>query len=1164
MQEKFAVTDIAHQIAHRESNINCVGLSDTDTAYLIARLYAKHGFSLVFITDAEKKAERITENIRFFLNNPSVPIIDYPPYNILPYKPLSYHTQTAAKRIKALYQMATGSDASIVVTTIGSVMSNVLPKKALCSYADLILENEEIDVNQLVNKLISGGYSRSAIVEEPGDFSIRGGIFDIFSPLYEHPIRIELFGDFVDSLKFFSSSTQRSLESISEAVILPSSEVLLPDRQLKKIANRIRTRATEISVRASHVRETIARIKNEGSFPGIESLLPAVYPQLDTFFDYLPNHYVYLLHEPKNLQAASEALFEQTRNNYTAAAKNGKICFEPEDMYLNWDIVNTALQQTKPVHIQQLPSHDLLSKKEPYCPVQVKDNSDIQVQLTNQPPGESFLYPLIDWIQSNQQAGHTTLLVCSSGSQAKRLQSLLVSYEIRLDIINGFPEDATGRGSVYISIGHLYGGFVWPDEHVAVITEDELFGKRIHRKPSSVETARKTLLHFEDLKKGDPVVHDDHGIGRFDGLVTLKIDRSTNDYLLVVYRDSDKLYLPVDRMETLHKYLGVDDAEPMLDKMGGGSWQRVKAKVKKSVQKIAGNLLKLYAERRVRKGHAFAEPDRIFKDFESGFPFEETSDQLKVIEEVLADMMDHTPMDRLVCGDVGYGKTEVALRAAFISVMDGKQVAILVPTTVLAEQHYDTFRKRFNRHPITIGCLTRFRSPSRQREIVDAVKTGKTDIVIGTHRLLQKDVAFKDLGLFILDEEQRFGVKHKEKLKEIRKTVDVLALTATPIPRTLHMSLIGARDISIISTPPEYRRPIITYLSEFDDAVIVEAIRRELKRNGQIFFIHNNIKTIQKMSSHIQKLVPEIRIDIAHGRLEEKRLENVMLRFVRGDIDLLICTTIVESGLDIPSANTMIVNRADKFGLAQMYQLRGRIGRSDEQAYAYLFIPDGSLLTKDAKKRLKVLMEHCDLGSGFQIAMNDLKIRGGGTILGASQSGHIASVGYDMFLKLMENTISELKGAPPQEPLDPEISVPVATVISESYVPDIDQRLTIYRRLSRMKTLAEIGDFKLELADRFGPLPEEAGNLLLKIMLKVLASKAGIKKLDITDRHLKLSFSEMHIKNPMTVLQFIASQHPHAQITRDQSLTVRIPPGLPNGLRASKNILKEIIQHVNG
>jgi len=530
---------------------------------------------------------------------------------------------------------------------------------------------------------------------------------------------------------------------------------------------------------------------------------------------------------------------------------------------------------------------------------------------------------------------------------------------------------------------------------------------------------------------------------------------------------------------------------------------------------------------------------------------------------VLDDMQQAVPMDRLVCGDVGYGKTEVALRASFLAVTNGKQVAVLVPTTILAEQHYATFRSRFQRYPVNIACLSRFRSRKEQQAIAAGLKSGAVDIVVGTHRLIQKDIAFKDLGLLVLDEEQRFGVRHKEKLKRLRSTVDVLALTATPIPRTLHMSLAGVRDISLIQTPPEFRKAIITYICEFDPDVVAEAIRRELRRQGQIYFVHNAIHSIQKMARKLQELVPEARLDVAHGQMAEEDLERVMYRFLNRDIDLLVCTTIIESGLDIPSANTIIVNRADCFGLAQMYQLRGRVGRADEQAYAYLLIPDESLLTSDARKRLKVLMEHSDLGAGFQIAMNDLEIRGGGTILGASQSGHIAAVGYDMFLKLMGEAVAELKGEPVVQPLDPEINIQLSAYFSESYIRDIDQRMMLYRRMARMTELQEITDLRTELTDRFGPLPDEATHLMFKIMLKVLARDAGVARLDVNDQKLVLYFSDTHPKNADAVVQMVLADPERFEMSPGGVVKARLAQaGIVGQLAQAKNILQAIRQSV--
>ena len=1153
-------------IPDRDYCVDCIGLSGSEQAYFVSRLYMEHRATVVVIVPSTKDAERYLEDLRFFSGKLIPHIVYFPPYHILPFKYLSYHNETAAKRIRSLYRLVVGEIPQIVVTTIVALLQKIIPKQGICDYAELIMTGEEIDRDLLVEKLVSGGYVRSVMVEEPGDFCIRGGILDVFSPLYSNPLRIELFGDTVESLRLFSAATQRTIKNIREAVILPAREAILKMDRIDHIIGRVREQASRLDISVTEVRSLIDRIKQERVFPGIESLIPLIYPDLDTFFDYVPDKAVFILTEPIELEKAAEQSRQQASDCFVAACNETRLCVEPDRLYLKWSKAKEILKHKKLLTFKNLSvskgsfDNEQASREFHFS---VKDNMAISLELKRRRE-KALFSPLANWVNDQKESGCFTLIVCNTRAQVDSLKSLLAPYGVHLRFIDCLPDVKQGQDHAYICTGQVSSGFVWPDESLAVITDYEIFGSKHRSRRKPIQKVRTELLAFEDLKKEDLVVHVDHGIGQYGGLVKLKLNGSSNDFLLIIYKGNDKLYLPVDRMNMIQKYMGVDGIEPTLDKMGGKSWERVKARVKRSAEKIAGELLKLYAKRKVRKGHAFEEVDSDFQDFEAGFPYEETPDQLNAIGDVLNDMKAPIPMDRLVCGDVGYGKTEVALRASLMAVNDGKQVVVLVPTTVLAEQHFATFSERFKRYPINIECLSRFRSLSRQRKIIDNLKAARIDIVIGTHRLVQKDVAFKELGLLILDEEQRFGVKHKEKLKRMKSSVDVLALTATPIPRTLHMSLMGIRDISVIATPPEHRKSIITYISEFDDAVISEAIQKELNRKGQIFFVHNNIHSIWAMAKYLKALVPDVRLDVAHGRLDEEALENVMLRFMNKEIDLLVCTTIIESGLDIPSANTILINRADKFGLSQIYQLRGRVGRFDEQAYAYLFIPDESILGKNAQKRLKVLMEHSDLGSGFQIAMSDLKIRGGGTILGASQSGHIAAVGYDMFLKLMENSMAELKGEAVQDSLEPEINVSMPTFIPESYIPDIDQRLSAYRRLVKLTELNEIADFKVELLDRFGKLPVEVSNLLLKIMLRVLAIKAGVKRLDLIGQQVSLNFSGAHQSNPAGIFKMLDSKKHGFEFTREQVLKANLEKGSTTGLLTQvKNILKEIMQRVN-
>ncbi|MDX2439936.1 MAG: transcription-repair coupling factor [Desulfobacterales bacterium] len=1166
-QEKISIETLIDKISQRKQAIECTGLEESAKAYLISRVYQKHKGLIFLLAPSQKYAERLLEDLRFFAGNDESGLLYFPPYNILPFKFLSYHSETAAKRIRTLYQLIEGELPSIVVTTVEALLQKIIPRKEITDFAELVMVDEEIERDDLIEKMIFGGYEQTAIVEEPGDFSIRGGIMDIFSPMHPDPLRIEFFGDTVDSIRSFSAASQRKIKNLREAVILPAREAVLIKERIPLIISRIRQRASQLDIPVTSVRKIISRIKNEGLFPGVESLIPMIYSSLDSVFDYLPDNTLFIQTEPEELEKAAVELQTQIFKNFTLARSEDRLCVEPESLYLKWEDLTGTLLKKKPVTLRMLPIlREQKDKKQ--RPLQYKlsthDNSDLSLALKTHVEKERLLLPLAQWINDNKQSGLNTLIVCHSAPQADRLISLLAPYNIKPEKIDRFSDITQGKGFEFICLGRISSGFVWPDESLAVITENEIFGVKRHKRLKQKKSVHAKLIAFEDLKKKDLVVHVEHGIGRYEGLIKLKINGSTNDFLLIIYKDSDKLYLPVDRMNMVQKYMGVDGIEPVLDKMGGKSWARVKDSVKRTAEKIAGELLKLYAARKIEKGFAFEAIESSLSDFEAGFSYEETQDQLNAIDDVLSDMEKTTPMDRLICGDVGYGKTEVALRASFMAVFNGKQVAVLVPTTVLAQQHFETFSLRFERYPVNVACLSRFRSLKEQRSIISDLKAGKIDIVIGTHRLFSKDVMFKDLGLLVLDEEQRFGVKHKEKLKKIRHNVDVLALTATPIPRTLHLSLMGIRDISVISTPPEYRRAIITYISEIDDAIISEAVRKELGRGGQIYFVHNNIHSIWKIAGKLKKLIPEVRLDVAHGRMDENELERVMLMFMNKEIDMLVCTTIIESGLDIPSANTIIVNRADRFGLAQIYQLRGRVGRADEQAYAYLFIPDETTLGKDAIKRLKVLMEHSDLGAGFQIAMSDLKIRGGGTILGASQSGHIAAVGYEMYLKLMENAVSELKGKPVIESLEPEINIIISAYIPESYITDIDQRLSAYRRLTKMTELSEIADFKTEVIDRFGALPREAANLLLKIMLKVLSVKAGVKRLDLTGGKLVLHFSAVHQENPPGIVDVVVSNKKLYELSPDYIFKARLSNSSFNGLVAQvRKILKEIAQRVN-
>jgi len=1169
-QEKILPSFDDKAFTQTDADLECNGLKGAAAALFLWRLYCREPRPMLILAADSRQAETLWYDLLFFRNDAAVPVLFFPPYNILPYKVLAYHNETAARRMRVLYTLLEAPQAPIVITTIGAFLKRIIPRSEVAGYAELLMIGEDLDRSRLVEKLIDGGYTHSHIVEEPGDFSVRGGILDIFCPLYDNPLRVEQFGDTIESLRYFSADNQRRLDEVEEAIVCPAREAILPGNRLAEIISRIRLQANEQQLPKHETRRLINGIKEERRFPGIESLMPLIYPDQGQLLDFLPRNALVVEIEPGDLEKAAEDGFQKAEQLYAAACEEEKLCIAPAQLFLSWQEASEALGMRQCIWLRDLPVTRIDFANQAGPQTMTFDVQDIDAHASTMAGGETSKAParfqtLANWLKDQLASGMTVYFVCRNALQMERVEGVFDPYGLQFERLNVMAPAAPAVDHKILMVeGQLSAGFAWPTAGIVVLTDVDLFGAKRTRAPKSARKRLSPTITFGDLHQGDLVVHEEHGIGQYDGLTKLNLNRTENDYLTIIYRGGDRLYLPVDRMGLIQKYMGVDGITPVLDKMGGKSWDKVKARVKRSAERIAGELLKLYAARRVRTGFPFRSVDEYMAEFEAGFPYEETPDQLNAIEDVRADMAKAAPMDRLICGDVGYGKTEVALRAAFMAVFNGKQAAVLVPTTVLAEQHFETFRHRFKRFGVHVDRLSRFRTRAEQKSVLDQLAAGSVDIVVGTHRLLQKDVLFKDLGLFIIDEEQRFGVRHKEKLKKLRRTVDVLALTATPIPRTLHLSLAGIRDISIISTPPEYRRSIITFVSEYNDGLVKEAIQREMDRGGQVYFVHNHVASIHRMADKIRTLVPMARIGVAHGQMGEDELEKEMMAFHRRDIDVLVTTTIIESGLDIPSANTIMVNRADRFGLAQMYQLRGRVGRAEEQAYAFLFIPKESRLTASARKRLKVLMEHSDLGSGFQIAMNDLKIRGGGTILGASQSGHIAAVGYDMFLQLMEETMAELKGETVPQPLNPEINVPFSAFIPESCIPDLDQRLAMYRRLAKIDDPGEISDVKAELEDRFGELPAVVRNLLTKILLKSLAVRAGVKRLDLGNGKLTLMLSEPHQENPAGIVAVIQKNPKRFQLTTDHILSFDMEPNGAGGAIAQiKNILQEIVHHVN-
>nr|WP_246325335.1 transcription-repair coupling factor [Dissulfurirhabdus thermomarina] len=1003
--------------------------------------------------------------------------------------------EIAARRVGTLYQAATGEGFRVVIAPVQALLRRTLPPEVLLAEVEYVAAGEEADRDGLTAWLVARGYQRTRLVQAPGEFSVRGSLLDLFPPLHDRPIRLDFFGDQVEEIRAFDPLTQRTLHHLPEAVILPAAEVFLPgcrEADLQAVQDRVVRVAGDRGWPARKVHELLQRIESCRLAEGSEILLPLLHPDPPPPLAYLPPGTPVLLDEPEAVAAAAEAFWERASRNHDLAAAEHRVLSDLEALFLSPAQLHRALEASPRWRLSGLGPRsredgviEIRSRlPEPPAPPPAGAAAD--------PAGPAF-----DRLRSWIEAGDRVVLVTPGERQRQRLARLLAHHGL-----SPAPETAEvvpAAPGLHLRSGPLTCGFMLPGEALVVLTEDELLGGRRPRRARRRAEAGGETLAFEDLRPGEYVVHRDHGIARFQGLVHLEAGGVPGEYLLLEFRDEDKLYLPVDRLALIQKYVGVEGREPRLDRLGGTRWPAARGRVRKAVREIAHELVELYAARRVRSGTAFSPPDTLFRQFEAAFPYEETPHQAAAIEDVLSDMTSERPMDRLVCGDVGYGKTEVALRAVMKAVVDGRQAAVLVPTTLLAEQHERTFRDRFRAFPVKVGALSRLKPPAEQRRVLAGVASGEIDVVIGTHRLLQPDVRFADLGLVVIDEEHRFGVRHKERLKRLRETVDCLTLTATPIPRTLQLSFLGLRDLSVIDTPPRDRLPVKTFLAEADDAVLREALTRELDRGGQVYFVHNRIQGLERLAEHLGRLVPGARIRTAHGRMPATQLEDIMLAFLKGEIDCLVCTTIIESGIDIPSANTIVINRADRIGLADLYQLRGRVGRAREQAYAYLLVPRLGDLAPEARKRLRAIMELSELGGGYRLAMRDLQIRGAGNILGVSQSGHVAEVGYEMFLELLQQAVEEIRGEPAGERIDPEVHLPVPAFIPEDYVPDVEQRLALYRRMARLADEADFADLADELEDRFGAPPPEVTAMLRVMALKRDLAARNVARLDCTE-----------------------------------------------------------------
>lgn len=1006
-----------------------------------------------------------------------------------------------AQRIATLDHLARGT-AGIYVLPIAGMRKYITPKKQwMMSFLQATV-GEEIDMDSWLAQLVAMGYTRNGMVTAPGEFAARGGILDIYPPYAESPLRIELFDTEVDSIRSFDADTQRSIEKLDSVRILPAVEILLPTEERVKVAERLeqslakslkKVKKPEIQeLLVQNIQHDIAMLM-EGNLPDHVNKYGSLLFDDKTFLgDYFAQDGIVLFDELGRIQEVMDAWEREETEWFLSLIEEGKML---HDVKLSF----TFKEITSMIRQQKL---FLALFTRTFASIRFSKTSNFSCKPMQQFHGQIAL--LQNEVERWKHEKFTVLFTANGKERLEQMQRMLADYHIEAH--KGMP---TGPG-IFLVDAVLSAGFELPLQRIAVVTDDELFKQQAKKRVRSEKmTNAERIKSYTEIKPGDYIVHVHHGVGKYIGIETLEVGGTHKDYLHIRYRADDKLYVPVDQIDLIQKYVASEEKEPKLHKLGGTDWKKAKAKVASAVQDIADDLIKLYAKREAEKGFAFSPDSDEVRSFEAMFPYEETEDQLRTIIEVKRDMERERPMDRLVCGDVGYGKTEVAIRAAFKAIQDGKQVAFLVPTTILAQQHFETIQARFEDHAINVGLLSRFRTRKQQLETIKGLREGTVDIVIGTHRILSKDVVYQDLGLLIVDEEQRFGVTHKEKIKQLKTNIDVLTLTATPIPRTLHMSMVGVRDLSVIETPPQNRFPVQTYVMEHSGALIREAIEREMARGGQTFYLYNRVEDMTRRVEEIQELVPEARVGFAHGRMKESELESVILSFLDGDYDVLVTTTIIETGVDIPNVNTLIIHDADRMGLSQLYQLRGRVGRSNRIAYAYFMYQRDKVLTEVAEQRLQAIKEFTELGSGFKIAMRDLSIRGAGNLLGAQQHGFIDSVGFDLYSQMLEEAIEERRsGVKKEEKQEVEILLQADAYIPDAYIPDGYQKIQMYKRIKAMEREEDYFEIIDELQDRFGNLPVETERLMRIARIKVWALEAGITAIKEKQGIITISLSE--------------------------------------------------------
>ena len=1154
-------TRVASHLKEGTGRIRVSGLTSTGKALLLVLLRRATERPLIVVVNDNRAVEDFVPVLRGFCELTAAcdpeDVVSLPARDVLPFQNLSPHPELQEERATALWKIATGK-ASIVVSPLASTAIRLRSAEYYADLARIVRRGESLDVDSLLAHLNTVGYTSADVVEMPGQYALRGGILDVYSPEAERPVRIEFFGDEVESIRRFDPTSQRSSNPMDEALLLPLTETPVSDHLLAAIHTRLSgNRIVGSGAPGSEeIVEAAVRAGGVTVFPGWEFFAPVAGAD-QSIFDLLP-HAAVLLDEPDLLRTEFDRFWTKVEEAHERSGIGNLI--RSEDLYFIPDDWWQKVASLTGADIEHLGI------------TRAEDAESALTFLTQPTPRFHGAVPaMLEEVKKLTGEGKQVLFAVPNTGEVERLADIFTEYNVsfRLGSRTRGGESYADETSYFagevltttLAKAYVPDGVMLPEANLAVFGARDLFDEsdtvasRPQRQKSKVSAF---LSDFRDLQVGDYVVHVEHGIGQYQGLKEINQGDGNAEFMLLEYAEGARLYVPLTRLDLIQKYRSSEGAKPALSHLGTQAWAKTKARVRKAMKDMADELLKLYAERKMAKGHAFPEGNEFVREFEDAFEFSETEDQAQAITDVMHDMESSQPMDRLLCGDVGYGKTEVAMRAAFKAVSDNRQVAVLAPTTVLAFQHYETFKQRFGPFPVTIEMISRFRNPKQQKEILQKTEAGKIDILIGTHRILSKDLKFTDLGLLIVDEEQRFGVRHKERIKQMRKQVDVLTMSATPIPRTLHMSLVGLRDMSVIETPPKDRMAIQTIVASWDDKLIQSAVEQELDRGGQVYFVHNRVDSIWEIAAKLQELVPKARVLVGHGQMGEAELEKVMLGFMHHEADILVATTIIENGLDIPLCNTILINRADRLGLSELYQLRGRVGRSNRRAYAYLLIPREVELTPIARRRLAALKEFSDLGAGFKIAALDLELRGAGNLLGGEQSGHIEAIGFELYTQMLERAVREMKGEAAPDEAEMQLNLGLNIRIPGEYIPEENQRLQMYKRVARVETEGQLVDVSAELEDRYGPPPAAVRNLLDYASLKLLCMRVGMNAIERKRDSVTFKFRQNASVDPEQLARFVAAQR-GAQFTPDGMLKfVMKATAADQVLRALRTILEQL------